>query len=411
MRYVFVLIPLVALFLAACDASEEDAQATPTPSRVVSAPSPTPEPTPEPTPAVLPSPTEVPSPTPQPTATPKPLRVFFGSERESMGTYLMDADGSNVVRVGGMLATQEVGVWSPDGSKVAYVKCPEGPSSYSELHVANVDGSSEINVSNHPSSDVGTCYSDAPSGGFAWSPDGTRLAFYSFRDPRGLYVVNADGSGLAFLVDGFLPGWSPSGESIAFIGQTDEAKWEMDLEVIRPDGSDRRMLARIPCYWSAIGSTCQPTQVGWSPDGSLLVFAVTPSPPSPDQPPDFNSEVYTLRADGTELTRITDSPRGDFAASWVDCSRPTAGCEARVTNVGPEGLNVRLGPVGPGRDAPIIGKLKEGDVICLAGPPWFLDGYKWWPLHAADGIEGWAAAFDPAEYDRPWLTATGETCQ
>src|SRR3972149_8849280 len=138
MRYVFVLIPLVALFLAACDASEEDAQATPTPSRVVSAPSPTPEPTPEPTPAVLPSPTEVPSPTPQPTATPKPLRVFFGSARESMGTYLMDADGSNVVRVGGMLATQEGGVWSPDGSKGADVKCPEGPSSYSELHVANV---------------------------------------------------------------------------------------------------------------------------------------------------------------------------------------------------------------------------------------------------------------------------------
>ncbi len=82
-----------------------------------------------------------------------------------------------------------------------------------------------------------------------------------------------------------------------------------------------------------------------------------------------------------------------------------------MTNVGPERLNVRKGPVGPGVDAPVVGKLSEGDVVCLIGPPWFTDGFKWWPLHAADGSEGWAAAFDPGEVNSPWLTATGETCE
>ncbi len=112
----------------------------------------------------------------------------------------MDADGSNVVSIGSMLGVQgvEVDIWSPDGSKVAFVKCPEGPSG--ELYVVNADGSGEVNVSNNASPDVIVCGSDAPNGSFDWSPDGTRLVFYSFRDPNGLYVVNADGSGLTFLV-------------------------------------------------------------------------------------------------------------------------------------------------------------------------------------------------------------------
>jgi hypothetical protein len=62
-------------------------------------------------------------------------------------------------------------------------------------------------------------------------------------------------------------------------------------------------------------------------------------------------------------------------------------------------------------DASIVGKLKEEDSVCLTGPSWFIDGFKWWPVHAVDGTEGWAAAFDPGAVDEPWLTPTGEPCQ
>jgi dipeptidyl aminopeptidase/acylaminoacyl peptidase len=331
----------------------------------------------------------------------------------------MDVDGSNVVRVGGIFATWGMDIWSPDESKVAFVKCPEGTSRDSELHVVNADGTGEVNVSNHPSPDIIVCGTDGDYGGFDWSPDGTRLVFSSARDPYGLYVVNADGSGLAFLTDGIQPSWSPDGESIAFMGRSDSASLENDLEVIKADGSDRRVLARIPCLWSAFGGGCAGffvRRADWSPGGAYIVFAGTPSPPNPDPPhfapPDFVSEVYTLRNDGTGLIRITDSPSGGSGnPRWVDCSRPTAGCEAEVTNVGVAGLNVRDGHGLPGLDASVVGKLSEGDIICFIGPSWFMDGFRWWPVHSAEGTEGWAAAFDPGEVNSPWLTATGVTCE
>jgi hypothetical protein len=65
----------------------------------------------------------------------------------------------------------------------------------------------------------------------------------------------------------------------------------------------------------------------------------------------------------------------------------------------------------PGLDASVVGKLSEGDVVCFIGPPRYIDGFKWWPLHAVDGAEGWAAAFDPGAVDEPWLTPTGEMCE
>jgi len=107
MRYIVALFTLVSLSLAACGGGGESVQPSPTASPAVSLLSPTPTLT-------------TPSPTPEPTPTPAPLRIVFASERDPRGTYLIDADGSNVVRIGSMLGVQGVEVvsWSPDGSKV-----------------------------------------------------------------------------------------------------------------------------------------------------------------------------------------------------------------------------------------------------------------------------------------------------
>src|SRR6185503_9359744 len=43
----------------------------------------------------------------------------------------------------------------------------------------------------------------------AWSPDGTKIAFWSNRGPTGIYVMGADGSNPTFIVDGTKPDWQP----------------------------------------------------------------------------------------------------------------------------------------------------------------------------------------------------------
>jgi len=125
------------------------------------------------------------------------------------------------------------------------------------------------------------------------------------------------------------------------------------------------------------------------------------------EPTNPEREVFVMKADGSGLTNITNSPSDDHDPIWLDCTRPTAGCEARVTNIQPDTLNIRQDAA---VDAQAVGTLSEGDTVCLTGASQTAGGYKWWPVSTADGTEGWAAAFDPKDPATPWLTPTGNPC-
>ena len=84
--------------------------------------------------------------------------------------FVMNADGSNLTILTCNVVTGDSDPsWSPDGSKIAFTSFRDGNA---EIHVMNADGSDPINLTNNPAWDY------AP----AWSPDGTRIAFASFRD-------------------------------------------------------------------------------------------------------------------------------------------------------------------------------------------------------------------------------------
>ena len=102
---------------------------------------------------------------------------------------LVAADGSDerVLVEGPMHEGPGAPVWSPDGSRIAFIRTPrEGGVYRMEIWVMGVDGQGRTRI---VSAD-----SDAWGGGPVWSPDSRRIAWSPFFG-RDWVVADADGGG------------------------------------------------------------------------------------------------------------------------------------------------------------------------------------------------------------------------
>ena len=204
----------------------------------------------------------------------------------------MNADGSGQRRL-----TRNQGdhnpAWSPDGRRIAFIrdqKFKNQNSSISlvagattgvqywadfEVYVMNADGSGQRQLTQNGGGDP------------AWSPDGRRIAFTSYRIGNSeVYLMNADGSGQRQLTrypaqDGS-PAWSPDGRRIAFSRSPADCGLgfcDREVYLMNADGSGQRNLTRIP--------SAHEEDPAWSPvalvvpvaDGGAAAAKARPLPP------------------------------------------------------------------------------------------------------------------------------------
>jgi Tol biopolymer transport system component len=282
-------------------------------------------------------------------------KIAFSSqvEYENHEIFVVNTDGSNLVRLTNQEGFDNDPVWSPDGSKIAFVSTRFDNW---DICIMNADGSNVIRVTDNPANDF------HPS----WSPDGQRLVFQSNQDTQDikygdardefdiyqLYIINIDGSNLRRLTqdpytNDWNPAWSPDGKHIVFSSQADFDQFR--IEIIEPDGSNRQVLASDKNFGY--------NQPAWSPDGTQIAFMeisakarnaipnllimntngsnihpvsklLTPGT-SPSWSADgkhiaFDSSnydgnkyaIYIMNADGTGVKLLVEIPYSSRSASW-----------------------------------------------------------------------------------------------
>jgi Tol biopolymer transport system component len=130
-----------------------------------------------------------------------------------------------------------------------------------------------------------------------------RIAFHSDRSgDLEIWVMNANGSEAQQLTDtpgrDIEPDWSPDGQTIVFSSNRD-AEDDSQLYLMDADGGNQRRLMEFIAA----------DQVGgrWSPDGAWIAFFTNV---------DGTLDIYKVRSDGTELTRLTADASNNFMPDW-----------------------------------------------------------------------------------------------
>ncbi len=198
---------------------------------------------------------------------------------------------------------------SPMGDKLIFLSDMDG---YLSIYLMDVlEGKVDRKIiQGEPSEEFEELHFLTP--GLSWSPDARSFTFAAKAGASdALYIYNFDKDDVdkhTFDLDGiFSAAWSPTGEEIAFIGNKDGAS---DVYVFSLKTKEIRNLT------NDVFSEKNPS---WSADGQRIVFASDRGEYVKERysPAEFpmhkhnyhNYDIYIIDHNGTEITRVTDTPQ------------------------------------------------------------------------------------------------------
>jgi Tol biopolymer transport system component len=266
-----------------------------------------------------------------PDVSPDGDRIAFERQHVDCGVvcsdevFVVDTDGSHLTQLTFNAPDKDCGVeggtcnaspaWSPDGHQIAFSRA-SGPVIDDFLqevgiYVMDDDGSNlrQITQKAHP-----------PLGEDSdpqWSPDGRSIVFQRFNvrtaqpaDGVALWIVSLRKGGERQLTPfdlraGDTPDWSPDGKRILFHSNVNGAdNVSANLYTVRADGTDLRQLT------FAEGGVIQYLGSSYSPDGKMITFGRRPETGG------TNADVFTMRVDGTHEQAVTRTVLYDSYPDW-----------------------------------------------------------------------------------------------
>jgi Tol biopolymer transport system component len=184
--------------------------------------------------------------------------------------------------------------WSPDGSRIAYTR--GNNSGDDSVWVVNADGTTTF-----PLEIGGPGAKRHPT----WSPDSSKIAYAVVKNaPEQIFIASSQGGIGPPLANGVghEPNWSPNGSKIAFDGYHSSNFGPVDLHIVSPDGSGTPLI--VPP-----SSNTQWTFNAWSPDSGRIAYR--------SEAPSGAAIYRVMNADGSGDHPLASPGEGDVrSASW-----------------------------------------------------------------------------------------------
>jgi serine/threonine protein kinase len=181
---------------------------------------------------------------------------------------------------------------APDGQEFVYSSLVNG--TY-DLFKQRVGGKNLIPLTpNSPSEDSEPVF----------SPSGDHIAFYSNREPKGVFVMEATGENLRPVIAGcHHPAWSPDAQEIVC------SKFGQSLPSTRNVNTSSVWVANVATGQKRLLTDCDAMWPTWSPSGARIAFWFQP-------PGAGRSDIATISRDGGEVSVVSKDASTNWNPVW-----------------------------------------------------------------------------------------------
>lgn len=299
-------------------------------------------------------------------------RLAFRSERDGGGLFLMELTGERTVRR--LTRSGFFPAWSPDGREIAFSteefeRAEARPTTGSQLRVVAVETGAVRSLTE--AADIRDAIQPA------WSPDGSRVAFWSVGPDAGrsVWTLPATGGAAVRVTDHSGLNWSPAWSPDGWLHWASDRAGAMTAWRVRLDSAGRSAAAPQPIplpssYVSFFSFARDGTMVfaAAAPEASIWrvdldsrvpPLRITPSTlwvAGPSLSPDgewivayeesVQDRLFVVRTDGSDFRYLTSGPHRDRGPAWSPDGNTIAflsnrGGDYRLWQVRPDGSDVR----------------------------------------------------------------------